>query len=458
MQSIFIEMSKYIFAFLIAFYTLASYRGAVVHNETKRKKIYITQNIFMFTIHLMGYLILYILNDDIKFVILYFAQFVFLFVIIVVYDVIYPKASRLLVNNMCMLMAIGFIMIARLDYDKCVKQFVIAICGAVVTFFVPWLLKTVKSFRNFGWIYCAAGFILLVAVLFGKKVFGANLVLSIGPFSIQPGEFVKILYIMFVASMFNKSTDFKQTALVTAAAAAHVIVLVLSNDLGAALIFFVVYLMLLFIATKKAWYMVAGLGVGSVASVVAYKLFSHVRDRVVIWRDPWSTIDTTGYQICQSLFAIGMGSWFGYGLGQGMPDKIPVAEKDFMFSAIAEEFGSIFAIGILLICLNNLILMMNIASRCKTLFYRLVAVGIGVTYGFQVFLTVGGAIKLIPMTGVTLPFVSYGGSSIISSLIMFALINGMYNMRQDESEAQHERTGSIKKGKKKQKAKKAKED
>ena len=125
------------------------------------------------------------------------------------------------------------------------------------------------------------------------------------------------------------------------------------------------------------------------------------------------------------------------GLYQGMPDKIPVAEKDFMFSALTEEFGIIFTVALLLICLNNLILMMNIASRCKTLFYRLVAVGLGVTYGFQVFLTVGGAIKMIPMTGVTLPFVSYGGSSIISSLVMFALINGMYNMRQDEGEAEH---------------------
>jgi len=154
------------------------------------------------------------------------------------------------------------------------------------------------------------------------------------------------------------------------------------------------------------------------------------------------------FSICASLFAIGMGSWFGYGLCQGMPDKIPVAEKDFMFSAISEEFGLIFSIALFLVCLNNLILMMNIASRCKTLFYRLVAVGLGVTYGVQVFLTVGGAIKFIPMTGVTLPFVSYGGSSILSSLIMFALINGMYNMRQDEGDrkdGRKQKTGQTKK-------------
>lgn len=445
MQSVFIELSKYIFAFLLSFYALGAYRGAILKNEQKRKLVYIYQNVLMFTIHLLGYLILYMLSDELKYVYLYFAQFIYFFVVTFVYDVLYPKTSRLLVNNMCMLMAVGFIMLARLDFDSCVKQFVIAIGGTVITFFVPWLLKKVKSFRNFGWVYCAISLVLLVIVLFGNEVYGANLVMSIGGISIQPGEFVKILYVMFVASMFNKSTTFKQTVVVTLFAALHVIILVISTDLGAALIFFVVYLMMLFVATRKTWYLMAGLGAGCVAGGLAYKLFAHVRARVIIWRDPWSTIDTSGYQICQSLFAIGMGSWFGYGLGKGMPYEIPVATKDFMFSALTEEFGIIFTMALLLICLNNLILMMNIASRCKTLFYRLVAVGLGVTYGFQVFLTVGGSIKLIPMTGVTLPFVSYGGSSIVSSLIMFALINGMYNMRQDEGGVNHERAKKKKK-------------
>ena len=347
-----------------------------------------------------------------------------------------------------MLMAVGFIMICRLDYDKCVKQFLIAAGGTIITFFIPALLKRVKSFRNMGWIYCITGITLLLAVLFCTEVFGANLVLTLGPVSVQPGEFVKILFVMFVASMFNKSTSFEQTVKVTVIAAIHVIILVISKDLGAALIFFVVYLMMLFIATRKLSYVGIGFAAGSVAAAGAYKIFNHVRQRVLIWKDPWSTIDSTGYQICQSLFAIGMGAWFGSGLAQGLPDKIPVAEKDFMFSAITEEFGAIFAVALLLICLNNLILMMNIASRCKTLFYRLVAVGLGVTYGFQVFLTVGGAMKMIPMTGVTLPFVSYGGSSIVSSLIMFALINGMYNMRQDEVEIKNESAGKNTKLKK----------
>jgi len=448
MRVVFIELAKYIFAFFILFYVAASYYGAVAKNENIRKKIYIFQNILMFLMHLLGFLLLYQLNgENIDYLILYFVQFIYLFIIIVVYDVLYPKASRLLVNNMCMLLSIGFVMLARLNYDKCIRQFVIAIGGTLITFFIPWLLKKVRGFRSFGWVYGVVGLALLLAVLFGSQVYGANLVLSLGPVSLQPGEFVKILFVMFVASMFYKSTSLKQIIIVTLAAALHVIVLVLSKDLGAALIFFVVYILMLYIATKKVGWCLAGLFTGSAAAVLAYFLFGHVRQRVTIWRDPWTTIDTTGYQICQSLFAIGMGSWFGYGLAQGAPERIPIVEKDFMFSAITEEFGIIYAVALILICLNNLILMMNIASRCKTLFYRLVAVGLGVTYGFQVFLTVGGAMKMIPMTGVTLPFVSYGGSSMVSSLIMFALINGMYNMRQDEGEV-NESAGKQKKVKK----------
>lgn len=449
MRIVLLELSKYAFAFLMAFYAAVSYYGAAIKNEDRRKGVYALQNLFMFVIHLLGYFILYINNDEnIKYLILYFAQLMYLFAVIAVYDVLYRKASRLLVNNMCMLLAIGFIVIGRLDYSKCVKQFIIACGSTVICFFIPWLIKKVKSFRNMGWIYCVVGLALLIVVLFSNQVYGANLVLTVGNVSVQPGEFVKILYVMFVASMFNKSLSFRQTVITTCMAALHVIILVVSKDLGAALIFFVVYVCMLYVATRRVDYMLCGIGAGAVASVIAYKLFAHVRQRVTVWLDPWSTIDSSGYQICQSIFSIGMGSWFGFGLCQGMPDRIPVVQKDFIFSAIVEEFGVVFAIGLILVCLNNLILMMNIASRCKTLFYRLVAVGLGVTYGFQVFLTIGGAMKMIPMTGVTLPFVSYGGSSMLSSLVIFAIINGMYNMRQDEVDV-NERNKKAKKSKEK---------
>ena len=138
--------------------------------------------------------------------------------------------------------------------------------------------------------------------------------------------------------------EFKQVAVTTAAAAAHVIILVLSKDLGGALIFFVVYLVMLYVATGNPFYFIGGLAGGCAASAAAYRLFAHVRVRVVAWRDPLSVIDKEGYQICQSLFAIGTGGWFGVGLYQGMPEKIPKVEQDVVFSAISEELGGIFAI------------------------------------------------------------------------------------------------------------------
>ncbi|MBQ4284340.1 MAG: FtsW/RodA/SpoVE family cell cycle protein [Lachnospira sp.] len=431
-----LNMSKYIFALIIVLYTFNALRGFSTRHDYKQAKVCFWQRILILVFHLLGFVILFLNNRcEIKYLVLYGIQLVYFLIVYYVFCGLYKKSSQLIVCNMCMLLAIGFVMITRLNYDKGLKQFVICALGTLVAMFVPAFFKGLRFIRSLGWIYCFMGLGLLGVLLFCSQVFGANLVLTVGPVSIQPSEFVKILYVLFIASAFNHDKiNFGRVVMITFFAAAHVIILVLTKDLGAALIFFVVYVLMLYVATRKPVYILLGSAAGAGASVVAYKLFDHIRKRVEVWQDPWPTIDSSGYQICQSLFAIGMGSWFGYGLGQGLPGAIPVAEKDFMFSVIAEEMGIVFSGCLLIICLNNFMLMMYIASRCRTVFYRLVAVGLGITYGFQIFLTVGGAMKLIPMTGVTLPFVSYGGSSVVSSLISFALILGIYNLRQDDEE------------------------
>lgn len=134
------------------------------------------------------------------------------------------------------------------------------------------------------------------------------------------------------------------------------------------------------------------------------------------------------------MFAIGTGSWFGMGLMQGSPDLIPVAESDFIFSAIAEELGLIFALCLILVCVSCYVMFLNIAMEIRNQFYKLVALGLGTCYIFQVFLTIGGVTKFIPSTGVTLPLVSYGGSSMLSTMIMFGIIQGLYIVREDEAE------------------------
>ena len=212
----------------------------------------------------------------------------------------------------------------------------------------------------------------------------------------------------------------------------------MSTDLGAALIFFIVYLIMLYVATRQPLYALAGLAAGCLAAVAGYFLFSHIRVRVEAWQDPFAAYSGGGYQIAQSLFAIGTGGWFGTGLFQGQPDTIPVAETDFIFSAVTEEMGVIFGLCLVLVCVSCYVMFLNIAMELRNQFYKLVALGLGTCYIFQVFLQIGGVTKFIPLTGLTLPFVSYGGSSMLSTMIMFGIIQGLYIVREDE-EARIER-------------------
>ena len=232
--------------------------------------------------------------------------------------------------------------------------------------------------------------------------------------------------------MLKEDHSLKRVAVTTGIAAAYVLVLVGSKDLGGALIFFVTYLVMLYVATGKILYFFAGLIAGSAAAWAACGIFAHVRARVLAWSDPFSVIENEGYQITQSLFAIGTGGWFGSGIGQGMPYKIPVVEEDFIFSAISEELGVLFAVLLIFVYISCFYMIINIAVCLQDSYYKLVALGLGTVLMFQVFLSIGGAVKFIPSTGVTLPFISYGGSSLLTSFMMWAIIQGMYLKRGDE--------------------------
>jgi cell division protein FtsW (lipid II flippase) len=363
------------------------------------------------------------------------AQLLFLVAILILYQICYPSASRLIVHNMCMLIVIGWIMITRLSYTKALRQFFFVVFGAIVGLILPILIRKIKGLSRWGYIYAAIGLTALIAVvLLGQISGGAKLGFTIAGFGVQPSEFVKILYVFFVASAFSQSTRFKDLVRTTIFAAAHVLILVLSTDLGAALILFVVYLVMLYVATRNLLYAGAGIAAGSVAAVLGYHMFAHIKTRVQAWQDPFATYQDGGYQVAQSLFAIGTGSWFGMGLYQGLPDSIPVAEEDFIFSAISEELGLIFALCLILVCLSCYVMFLNIAMSIRNHFYKLLALGLGTCYIFQVFLTIGGVTKFIPSTGVTLPLVSYGGSSVLSTMMMFGIIQGLYILREDEEE------------------------
>lgn len=427
MQNIIIGIAKYVMIFCMTVYTYQSFSYFGKKTDELKRKVALKQNTCLLCMHFFGYLAGYLNTGMDGMILLYGAQVIYFICVIFLFQTIYPDSNRMLVSHMCMLLNIGFIMLVRLSFKLALKQFVIVTAGTVLVSFIPYIMKRMKSLRKMAWMYGIVGILLLLVVYAtAEKTNGAKLFLNLGPLSFQPSEFVKIVYVFFIAAMFEHSSSLKQVMKTSLMAGIHVLLLVASRDLGGALIFALVYVFMLYGATGKSLYLFGGLLAGSGASYVAYQLFDHVKVRVTAWIDPWPVIEGKGYQIAQSLFAIGTGGWLGMGLYEGSPGQIPVVEQDFIFSAIAEEMGGVVALCVILICLGILLLFFNIAMRNKNLFYRYMALGLAATYGIQVFLTIGGALKLIPSTGVTLPLISSGGSSVLSTLAVFAIIQGLY--------------------------------
>ena len=444
MTRILINISKYVMIFLMLVYTFLCFNINASGRTEKLRSRSAWQNIITMPIYTMCSAIILYHKMDVNLLIFVVLEFIYLILLVVLYRLFYPESSRLLVNNMAMLLALGFVMVERLKPESAFKQFIIVLIGTIISFFIPKIMCWRSFLIKIRWLYPVIGLILLsVTLILGKTTLGANLSINIAGFSFQPSEFVKLIYVLYVAAMLCKAKEFRNIVISALLAALHVLILIASNDLGTALIFFVVYIVMLYISTGKPFYLIAGIACGCAAAVLAYKAFSHVRVRINAWRDPWSIIDTGGYQITQSLFAIGTGGWFGLGLYEGTPGKIPVAVKDFVFSAISEEFGMIFALCVALICFNCFIVIMRIATRSRDVFYKLIAVGFGTLYIFQCFLTIGGVTKFIPSTGVTLPFVSYGGSSILCSLMMFAMVQAVFILVRENEDDVREVTEKI---------------
>ncbi len=427
MQEYIIELSRYFIAIIMVVYTASCFYALFYGEDRKHIWVYRLQNVLMFFVQGLGFLDLLLISEDIQYIFFFAFIQIFLFAAIMLVPMIYETVNKLLLNNMCMLLGIGLCMVARLSFQKAIKQYAIALVSFVLSLFIPYLLGKIRIFKKFTWVYALLGISLLSMVLIlGKTNLGSKLSFSLVGITFQPSEFVKILFLFFLAGALWEDTSFLRILLTAVVAGVHVIVLVASRDLGSALIFFVGFVMVVFIASRNYLYLLAGVLGGGAASYAAYLLFDHVKTRVLAWRDPWRYIDAQGFQITQSLFAIGSGSWFGMGLLKGNPKAIPFVDADFIFSSICEEFGVIFGICLILICVNCFLVMMQVAGRICDRFYQIIVYGIGIVYIFQIFLNIGVGIKVIPLTGVTLAFVSYGGSSIMTTIIMFYIIQGIY--------------------------------
>lgn len=435
MQNLFIGISKYLFIILIAFFVFFSFIILREKKNRSHKAALTVQGLMMYLFHLIAYIVIYLNTEDNTIILFYGAQLIFFIIFRGLYDVVYDKSyNRGLLNNMCMLLCISFVILTRLYYDKAVKQFIIVCAASVISMMIPAIIRKYKNLANLTYIYCFAGIAFLAVVLvIGQISFGAKLSVSVAGFSFQPSEFVKILYVFFIAAFLNKSTKFMHVLVSAVFAGLHVIILVLSRDLGSAFIFFIVYVIMIYVATGKSRYLFAGILGGCMAAVIGYRLFSHIRVRVQAFLDPWSVIETGGYQVAQSLFAIGTGGLLGLGLYKGLPTSVPLVEQDFMFSAISEELGGFFAICLVFLCMSCFVYFIKSAMKQKVMFYRLIGLGLSVTYAVQTILTIGGAIKFIPSTGVTLPLVSYGGSSVLCTMVMFSVLQGLFVLSYDNN-------------------------
>ncbi len=422
-----IELSKYLIAFMMLLYTGL----ALVCNFSRNKKAVSIccslQSGVLLVLMFLCFLDMTFVSGKEEYLYLFAFITLFLFFMITIVSIIYDKSDRVLLNNMCLLSGLGLCIVSRLSFTRAFRQYIITLVSFAICLVIPFFVDRFRYFRQLLWAYAGVGIVTLSIVLLnGAKTNGAKISYTIHGFTFQPSEFVKILFLFFLAALLYKYNDLKWIFISAVISGIHVLVLVLSRDLGSALIFFVAYFMILVMSTHNYWYLLTGLGGGAIACVVAYNIFDHVKVRVVAFLDPWTYIDDQAYQITQSLFAISSGGWFGNGLMQGRPWDIPYVDQDLVFSALCEEFGLLFSICVLIICLCCFFRMMVMSARISDKFYQIIVYGIGVMYIFQVFLTVGGGTKFIPLTGVTLPFISYGGSSVMTTYIMFFIVQGIY--------------------------------
>ena len=436
MINLYITATKYIQLLLIVLYTYCNFRFLSIPDQDDANPLCDWQLRIILLVHFLMNFTIYLKTGSVEVIVFYGIQLIFFLAYTFLSTYLYRNINRLLLNNTVFFLAYGMIILERLDMSKAIKQFAIIVGSAVISLAVPYIIDRVWDLVRWRYIFAAIGIILQgIVLIIGATSYGAKMSISIAGFTFQASEIVKITFVLATAGMLSYAEDFKDICVTSLVAAVHMLILVLCKDLGAALIFFIAYLVMLFISTNNFMYLFLGNVSMCLAAVFSYFSFSHVRTRVFAWMDPWTDMDNKGYQITQSLFAIGTGGFVGLGLYQGLPNKIPIVEKDFIISAISEEMGALTAICIVLVCLGCFMQMMLIATYMESAFYKYVSVGLAIEYIVQVFLTIGGSIKFIPSTGVTLPFVSYGGSSLVSAFIVFAIIQALYIIQGNEDEA-----------------------
>ncbi|TJX13863.1 FtsW/RodA/SpoVE family cell cycle protein [Tissierella creatinini] len=326
-----------------------------------------------------------------------------------------------------MLISIGVIMIYRIDSELGVKQLIWLSFGIFIFYLTYFTLRFIRGWQKWITLYIGVAYILFILTfILGTRKYGAINWIQIGSFSFQPAEITKILLIFILASYYSNTEKFKKYKnakyYIMLIVYSFIGLLFLQKDLGTALIFYGIFVAIQFIYEEDRRLILYNLGLFAIGGIIGYGLFDHVKVRILTWIDPWSYIDNKGYQITQSLFAIAEGGFFGTGLGLGHPEFIPLAYTDFIFPAICEEMGLFAGIGIIMLFLILVYRGFKIALSQINPFFRILALGVSILFGVQSIIILGGVLKVLPLTGITLPFVSYGGSSVLSSFIVLGIL------------------------------------
>ena len=332
----------------------------------------------------------------------------------------------MLISNM--LFSIGILEIYRLN-DKLAFRQIIWFCIGIIAFWLIYLvLKYIKIWSKMYYFYAAISYLLFIATfLFGKRINGAKNWIRLGSnFAFQPSELIKIAFVFLIAAYYKNRDKFEKD--IFKKYSLHFFFytflgfLFLQKDLGTVLVFSGVFMFAQYMYEPHRKYMFINLLVLSCGAVLGYILFTHVKVRVKIWLDPFKYADGMGYQIIQGFYAIASGGFFGKGLGLGRPDYIPFAESDYIFASICEEMGILMGMGVVMLFLILTYRGIKTSMEQHNRFYKYVAFCLSLIFAFQSLIMFGGILKLIPLTGITIPFVSYGGSSILSSFIALGIL------------------------------------
>ena len=350
-------------------------------------------------------------------------------------------ADATLLPLAALLHGIGYVMITRLDDRLAGLQTTWTFIAIAAYVGVLFAVQRTTDLAHQTWTFfiIGAGLLLLPMVPgVGRSFGGARIWVSIGPINFQPGEFAKICLALFFAGYLAErreliATNTWRIGFVRLPEPRHllpillawgfsVIVMVGRRDLGASLLFFALFVVMLWVATERTSFLVIGVVLFAGAAYIAWRLFGNVQTRVAIWLDPWPQYEGRGYQIVQAMFALSNGGIDGTGLGLGSPNKIPEVKNDFIFAAIGEELGLVGATAVLIAFMLIIGGGLRIAIRAERPFEKILATGLTTIIGLQAFIIIGGVIRVVPLTGITLPFVSYGGSSLLANYVLLALL------------------------------------